>query len=99
MKKPRILLLADYHDWAFDFNARAMTRILGDRYHFETLFTEDKPHIVDSNYDIIQVFYCMEKSHLPFLRGNAKILRCARSHYWELRGLTAMQFYREYLPE
>ena len=57
--KPRVLLLADYHNWAFDFNARAITRILGDRYVFETLFTEDRPLIDESRYDIIQVFFLL----------------------------------------
>lgn len=100
MSKPRILLLPDKRNWAFDFNARAITRILGDQYDFETLFIADEPEIDDSKYDIIQIFYGLEKYHLPFLRGNAKILKCVRSHYWEIdKELDAMSCYKRYLKE
>jgi hypothetical protein len=41
----------------------------------------------------------MESYHHKFLHGKAKIIKCVRSHYWELKGLSPMQCYWKYLKE
>lgn len=99
-ERPRILLLIDIPDWAFHSIARAIVKNLSDRFAFTILIKDQYPHIEESWFDLIHVFYEFEEYHRPFLQGKAKVLRSVYSHYWEIeRDLAPMQFYLHYLSD
>jgi|CXWL01.1.fsa_nt_gi glycosyltransferase involved in cell wall biosynthesis len=98
--RPRILLLLDIPNWAFHSIAQAIVKELGDRFAF-TILTQDRhPHIEESLYDLIHVFYEFEDYHRPFLTGKTKVLRSVYSHYWEIeKKLSPMQLYMQFLND
>lgn len=98
--RPRVLLLIDIPDWAFHTIARSVEKHLSDRFACTILIKDQHPHIVESSFDLIHVFYEFEEYHRSFLTGKAKVLRSVYSHYWEVDlGLTPMQFYQRYLSD
>lgn len=98
-RKPRILLIADIPQWAFHTLANAIREHSSDRYDFDILFGSELAGFDDAQYDLIHVLFETETRHLPFLRGNARVLKSVYSHYWQEEGLSPMDFYSAHLRE
>lgn len=94
-----MLLIVDIPDWAFHAIARAIKEHLSDRYDIEIMIGSELTWFDDARYDLIHVFFETETRHLPFLRGNARVLKSVYSHYWQLEGMSAMHFYERHLRE
>lgn len=97
--KPSVLLLIDKWNWAFHTIAMAVEKHLSDEFRFTILSAEDDLHINESDFDIIHVLFESEYRHRTFLTGKAKIVKSVYSHYWELEGMNAEQFYNRHLSE
>jgi glycosyltransferase involved in cell wall biosynthesis len=97
--KPRILLMVDKWNWAFHTVALAISQHLSDQFEFTIICPSDNPQIDDTAYEIIHVLYEYETYHLPFLRGNARILRGCYNHYWNEWGMTPKELYDKYLRD
>lgn len=98
-RRPRILLIVDIPDWAFHTLARAIQAHLSHKYEFETMIGREIEHFDDAAYDLIHVFFEFEEHHLPFLRGNSRVLKSVYSHYWQERGMNAREFHARHLRE
>jgi glycosyltransferase involved in cell wall biosynthesis len=81
--KPRILLLVDYRDWAFDICAKEYTKYLEDEFFFKIKYVHEKPLLVPFFYDLIHVFWWGETYYQRFLWSKKKILKEVSSHRWE----------------
>ena len=100
---PRVLLLADRRDWAFDVSARCLARALAGRFEFRIRYVEDEPDLGAWPFDLIYVFYYGETHHLKHVRDPARIMKCVTSHRWASGGawgrLTPDEFARRHLSD
>jgi glycosyltransferase involved in cell wall biosynthesis len=82
-KKPKILLLVDYPEWAFDICASAYTKYLEDEFVFVKKYKSQKPLLIPFSYDLIHVFWWGEQYYKKFYWPKKKILKEISSHRWE----------------
>ena len=57
MTKPKILLLCDHPSWAFDYDAREISKHLADHFSFEIAYAKGESPIDEDDYDLIWVFW------------------------------------------
>jgi 2-polyprenyl-3-methyl-5-hydroxy-6-metoxy-1,4-benzoquinol methylase/glycosyltransferase involved in cell wall biosynthesis len=102
-KKPRIALLLDRHDWAFDFISRSFSKRLSDRYDFYFYYVWDKPQLELDSFDLIYVFFWGENYYKQFSIGTAKVIKEVASHRWATEDkfgkLSVEQFISTYLTD
>lgn len=80
MKKPKILLLPDRPNWAYDFCADELVRYLGHKYEFEKAFLKDVSSIRSDKYDAIFDF-CSSLSRLAKrIKDNKRTIASIRSY-------------------
>jgi colanic acid/amylovoran biosynthesis glycosyltransferase len=73
-KKPKILLVADYKGWAYDYKAKNIMKNLSHKYDFEIKYTEEKNNSNLINYfDGVYVFYWGHKYLEKWIPNNNKI--------------------------
>jgi glycosyltransferase involved in cell wall biosynthesis len=82
-QKPRILLLIDKRNWAFDICAREYVKYLSDEFSFVFKYVSEKPLLIPFFYDIIHIFWWGEKYYRYFHWPKRKILKEVSSHRWE----------------
>lgn len=82
-RKPKILLLIDYPNWAFDICASAYIQYLKDEFTFVKKYKSKKPLIFPFGYDLIHVFWWGEQYYKKFHWPKHKILKEISSHRWE----------------
>ncbi|MFQ6026767.1 MAG: glycosyltransferase [Dehalococcoidia bacterium] len=81
--KPRILMVVDSPNWAFDFSARQIARHLADQFAFRFLYVDEQLPYAPENYDLIQVFFWGEKHHARYHPPRSKVIKEISSHRWE----------------
>ncbi len=81
--RPRVLLLADVRNWAFDFVARSMKSCLSQRYKIEVVYTEDSPKVDPERLDLLYVFFWADDYHHRFQIPKAKVIREVASFRWQ----------------
>jgi glycosyltransferase involved in cell wall biosynthesis/SAM-dependent methyltransferase len=82
--KPKILLLCDRPEWAFDYDAKNIAKHLSDHFTFDIRYIVDSPEIDESQYDLIWVFWWGERYHRKFVSSQHKIVKEISSHRWEV---------------
>jgi glycosyltransferase involved in cell wall biosynthesis len=82
-RKPRILLLVDYRNWAFDISAKEYVKYLSGEFDFVIKYETEKPLLLPFCYDLIHVFWWGETYYRRFLWPKKKILKEVSSHRWE----------------
>jgi glycosyltransferase involved in cell wall biosynthesis len=80
---PRILLLIDKRDWAFDICAREYSKYLADEFSFTIKYIEEKPVLLPFLFDLIHVFWWGENYYRRFFWPKRKIVKEVSSHRWE----------------
>lgn len=103
-KKPRILLLIDKPDWAFDICAREYTKYLTNDFNFSIKYLQKpRPLLFPFGYDLIHVFWWGESYYKKFFWPRRKILKEVSSHRWEddprYGPCTSAQFSEKYLSD
>jgi glycosyltransferase involved in cell wall biosynthesis len=63
-RKPRILLVGGFHQWAYEFKSDALIRHLSHRYRLEKFFSEDSHDVPHEEYDAVYVFYWLSTDYL-----------------------------------
>ena len=77
--KPRILMVVDCPNWAFDNSARQIARHLAGRFDFRFLYVDEQLPYVSENYDLIYIFFWSEKCGLP----RQRVMKEVSDHPWE----------------
>ena len=103
MAKPRILLLPDYPNWAFDYIARSLAKRLSHRFQFQIEYASRQPDIRGSEIDLAYFFYWNLRPTQDWGLQKSQIIRDVASWAWELshHGLvfTKEEFAARYLDD
>ncbi len=81
--KPRVLLLVDRRDWAFDHSARQIARHLAARFDLDISYVREKPALEAKRYDLVYVFFWGETYHQRFFPDPERVIKGVSSHRWE----------------
>ena len=81
--RPRVVILADYPDWAQDRAARALSRWLSDEFDFRILYRIESPDLSQWEFDLIFVLFWGETYHRPFVSDSRRVLKQISSHRWQ----------------
>lgn len=102
-RKPRILLLVDYYEWAFHNTARAIVRHLSDEFDFRIDYVSYKPDLSSWPFDLVHVFFWGETYHQNFVDDPRRVIKLVSSHKWEYDNrwgpLTPQQMVKKYLSD
>lgn len=83
-RKPRILLLVDKPDWAFDICAKEIVLHLSDEFDFvKKYLVKPRPVVLPIGFDLIHVYWWGETWYQRFGWPKRKILKEVSSHRWE----------------
>lgn len=82
-KKPRILMLVDKKNWAFDNSARQIACILKHEFEFDFKYVRDSPKLNPFDYDLVYVFFWGETYFQQFGFESKRIIKEVSSHRWE----------------
>lgn len=82
-KKPRVLLLIDKPNWAFDNCASGFIPYLEKDFDIQRVYVIDKPNLDDYRFDLLHVFFYAEDYYSDFNLRGAKIIKEISSHRWE----------------
>jgi glycosyltransferase involved in cell wall biosynthesis len=80
--KPRVLLLADYPQWAQDRAAQAISRRLSDEFEFRIAYVSEGPDLSVWEFDLIFVLFWGEEHHLKYVMDSRGIIKQVSSHRW-----------------
>jgi glycosyltransferase involved in cell wall biosynthesis len=85
IRKPRILLLVDYRNWAFDNSAKSIATRLSSVFQFEIRYVNDNPlpKLNPDCYDLIHVFFWGETFHTRFGFPPYRVIKEISSHRFE----------------
>lgn len=97
--RPRILLIVDIPNWAFHTLASAIQTGLAHRFRCDIAVGSELKALDETDYDLIHVFFEMERNHLPYIHGRTRVLKSVYSHYWQQWGMSAKDFYQTHLRE
>ena len=101
--KPRVLLLVDCPNWAFDKAAKAVARYLSDEFEFHIAYVAENPDLSLWPFDLIYVFFWGETYHQKFVSDPRRVIKEISSHRWALEEqygrLSAKQAAERYLAD
>lgn len=80
--KPRICLLCDRPNWAFDISAKEIVNQLSDEFCFDIKYVVDKPKLKSKVYDLIHICFWGETHHQKFKFPKNKVLKEISSWRW-----------------
>lgn len=104
-RKPRILLLADKRDWAYDYSAQAIQRLLADRFDFSIHYVAENSVETAAAFapDLVHVFWWGESWHRCLKLPPARVLKEVSSYRWreeaQFGRLDAERFVARYLAD
>lgn len=102
--KPKILLLVDKKNWAFDFISREISKRLKVDFNFKTYYvSEEKPILNEKKIDLLYVFFWGERYWKRFNIPYDKVLKEVASYRWrddeKFGKISAEAFCRSYLND
>lgn len=102
-RKPRILLLADFPNWAYNTTAQAIVRYLSDEFDFRIEHVVNKPDLSSWSFDLIHIFFWGEDYHRSFVDDPRRVMKLVSSHRWEYEDewgpFTPQQMVEKYLSD
>lgn len=81
--KPKVLLLIDKPNWAFDICADGFIPYLSKYYDIKRVYVTDKPNLNNYKFDLLHVFFYAENYYKNFDLKGAKLIKEISSHRWE----------------
>lgn len=81
-EKPRVLLLVDRRNWAYDTAAQAIAKRLADEFQFRIAYVRENPDLSEWAFDLIYVFFWGETYHQKFVSDPRRVLKEISSHRW-----------------
>ncbi|MBI1178020.1 glycosyltransferase [bacterium] len=102
-RKPRVLLLVDRPNWAYDTAAKAIATRLCDEFEFRIFYVCESPDLNSWPFDLIHVFFWGESYHQAYVKDPRKVIKEISSHRWaneDFYGrLTAPEAAKRYLTD
>ena len=80
--KPRVLLLVDRPNWAYDTVAKAIRKRLQDEFEIEIAYVWENPDLNVWPFDLVYVFFWGETYHQSFVRDPRRVIKGISSHRW-----------------
>ena len=103
MYKPKILLLVDYPNWAFDFIAKSIKKRLSDQFNFTIKYSALNETLDATEVDLVHVFCWGSEYYKQFNFKKEQIIKEVASERWnyeDLYGhLNAKEFAFKYLND
>lgn len=81
--KPKILLLIDRKNWAFDNCASGFIQYLSNNFDINRAYVADSPDLNKYRFDLLHVFFYAEDYYKKFDLKGAKVIKEISSHRWE----------------
>lgn len=81
--RPRILMLADKRNWAFDHSARQIRHYLEKDFMFDIRYVHEKPKLSPKAYDLAYIFFWGEDYHQQFGFDIDRTIKEVSSHRWQ----------------
>jgi glycosyltransferase involved in cell wall biosynthesis len=101
--KPRICILADFRNWAFDISARQILRELESEFDIVIQYVVDKPRVSREDYDLLHVCFWGETIYKAFGFDREQIIKEVSSHRWQDNPIygpcTPEEFAQRYLSD
>lgn len=82
-RKPRIAVLADKPNWAYDHSMRQLKRALARDFRIDIAYRRDRRRIDPKRYDLLHVCFWGEEAHKSFGFPPERILKEVSSHRWQ----------------
>lgn len=98
-RRPRLLLLADRPNWAFDYVARSLRRRLARELDVRIDYAAHRPDLERMDFDLLHVFFWGDGWHRRFKVPRDRLIVEVASHRWkeEPYSLDAGRFAASYL--
>ncbi len=102
-KRPKVLMLIDRPDWAFDISAKEIKRYLKSKYIFDLRYAVKNPIVCPRYYDLLYVFFWVETYYKRWNFDKESIIKEVASHRWQDNPMfgpcTPEEFVRRYLKD
>ncbi len=82
-RRPRICILADRREWAYDISARQLKRHLADEFDIVIRYVIEKPRLSAGEFDLLHVCFWGEDYYRPFGFDRERIIKQISSHRWQ----------------
>lgn len=82
-ERPKICLLCDRREWAFDYNAREIKRFLSDEFDFDIKYVVDNEKKNVDSYDAFHVFFWGENCYKKETYSKSRVIKQVASHRWQ----------------
>jgi glycosyltransferase involved in cell wall biosynthesis len=84
LTKPKIILLPDFPNWAFDYIARSMASRLSHRFKFRIEYAARQPEILGNESDLVYIFHWNLRPPAYWGLKKQQVIRDVASWAWEL---------------
>src|SRR5579871_6344428 len=81
--KPRVCILVDGPNWAYDISARQIKRTLANEFRVDIKYATTNPDVVGSDYDLLHVCFWGESRYRAFGFNRERIIKEVSSHRWQ----------------
>jgi len=81
--KPRVLILADYPDWAQDRTAQAVSKRLSDEFEFRIQYRIACPDLSEREFDLIFILFWGDHYDAGSVPDPRRVIKQISSHRWE----------------
>jgi len=102
-RKPRIAILADRPEWAYDYCARNVRNILSNQFEIDIYYVNQHPTISPQHYDVLHVCFWGETYHHKFNFPPSRVIKEVSSHRWQYDApygpLATSEFVKRYLDD
>ncbi len=82
-RRPKVWLLADRRDWAYDREAQAMKRHLEPEFECRVAYVQEKTDLASWDFDLVWVFFWGETWHQQFVNDPRRVIKMVGSHRWQ----------------
>lgn len=81
--KPKVCLLCDRPNWAYDNSAHELKKYLGNEFDIEIKYVIDHEKLQPNQYDIFYVFFWGETCYKNAHYSKSRIIKMVSSHRWQ----------------
>ena len=82
-RKPRIGVLVDKPDWAYDHSMRQLKRALARDFRIDIAYRQDRKRLDPERYDLLHVCFWGEEAHKSLAFPPERIVKEVSSHRWQ----------------
>ena len=101
--KPKLAILADRPNWAYDFCAQNIRDVLSGQFDIDIHYVTQRPVISPEVYDLLHVCFWGETYHHKFIFPPSRVVKEVSSHRWQFDApygpIKVQKFVSEYLSD